>query len=109
MEEDKDIAELIKKEDAKRIEDANYEIDKALSEVERKIFEDYKYDEEDIRQIRGARPKEPGLNQYMYDFMKKHKLKTSLKDIADGNNDLLMWCIHEAYIAGFIAGKTKRD
>jgi predicted transcriptional regulator len=108
MEGDK-IAELIKKEDAKRIETANYDIDKVLSDEEKKIFEDYKYDEETIRQIRGGRPQKLGLSQDMYDFMKEHKLKTTLKDIADGNNELLKWCIHEAYIAGLIAGKNKSD
>ena len=107
MEEDK-IAELIKKEDADRIEAAKYEIDNVLGVVERNIFEEYKYDEEDIKQIRGARPKERGLSQDIYDFMKKHKLKTTPKDIADGNNDILKWCIHEAYIAGFIAGKNEK-
>ena len=85
MEEDK-ITDLIKKENTKRIEAASSKIDKVLSEAERKIFEEYKYDEEATR-----------------------KLKPTLKDIADGNNFLLKWCIHEAYIAGFIAGKTKGD
>jgi nicotinic acid phosphoribosyltransferase len=108
MEADK-IAELIKKENAKLAEASGYDINKILSDAEQEIFEKYKFSEEEIRQIRGARPKEPGLNQNMYDFMKDHKLKVTLKAVAEGNNDLLKWCIHEAYIAGFIAGKTKGD
>ena len=101
MEEDKDIAERIKKENAERIEAANYILDKVLSEEEWKIFEDYKYTEEDIRQIRGGRPKELGINQDLYDYAKKHNIKMTLKGITEGNNDLLKWCIHGAYITGF--------
>ena len=108
MEADK-IADLIKKENAKRAEAAGYDIDKILSDAEQEIFEKYKFSEEEIRQIRGARPKEPGLNQDMYDFAKERNLKITSKGIAEGNNDLLKWCIHEAYIAGFIAAKTISD